>query len=187
MERMILIVDPQVDFINGSLPVPGALPAMDRLADYILLSDERYALKIITADRHPYDHCSFKDNGGEWPRHCVHDTIGAAVWPSVFEAAYSTAGETFILHKGCEKNQDQYSIFQNPQAAEFILTAIRKYGIGKIDICGLAGDVCVLNTLLDASRLLPDLDFTVFRRFTPSLDGGKALEQLIAQYGFNHD
>ena len=45
MERMILIVDPQVDFINGSLPVPEALPAMDRLADYILLSDERYTLK----------------------------------------------------------------------------------------------------------------------------------------------
>ena len=87
MERMILIVDPQVDFINGALPVPGSLPAMDRLADYILLSDERYAVKIITADRHPYNHCSFKDYGGEWPRHCVHDTVGAAIWPSVFEAA----------------------------------------------------------------------------------------------------
>lgn len=187
MERMILIVDPQVDFINGALPVPGALPAMDRLADYILLSDERYAMKIITADRHPYNHCSFKDYGGEWPRHCVHDTVGAAIWPSVFEAAYSTAGETFILHKGGEKGQDQYSIFQNPKAADFILTVTRKYGIGQIDICGLAGDVCVLNTLLDASRFLPDLDFTVFRRFSPSLDGGKALDQLISQYGFNHD
>lgn len=187
MERMILIVDPQVDFINGALPVPGALPAMDSLADYILLSDERYAVKIITADRHPYNHSSFNDYGGEWPRHCVHDTVGAAIWPSVFESAYSTAGETFILHKGGEKDQDQYSIFQNPKAADFILTVTRKYGIGQIDICGVAGDVCVLNTLLDACRFLPDLDFTVFRRFSPSLDGGKALEQLIDQYGFNHD
>lgn len=187
MERMILIVDPQVDFINGALPVPGALPAMDRLADYILLSDERYAVKIITADRHPYNHCSFKDYGGEWPQHCVHDTVGAAIWPSVFEAAYSTAGETFILHKGSEKDQDQYSIFQNPKAADFILTVTRKYGIGQIDICGLAGDVCVLNTLRDASQLLQDLDLTVFKRFSPSLDGGKALDQLIIQYGLNHD
>lgn len=184
---MILIVDPQVDFINGALPVPGALPAMDRLADYILLSDERYAVKIITADRHPYNHCSFKDYGGEWPRHCVHDTVGAAIWPSVFEAAYSTAGETFILHKGGEKVQDQYSIFQNPKAADFILTVTRKYGIEQIDICGLAGDVCVLNTLRDASQLLQDLGLTVFKRFSPSLDGGKALDQLIIQYGLNHD
>lgn len=187
MERMILIVDPQVDFINGALPVPGALPVMNRLADYILLSDERYAVKIITADRHPYNHCSFKDYGGEWPRHCVHDTVGAAIWPSVFEAAYSTAGDTFILHKGCEKDQDQYSIFQNPKAADFILTVTRKYGIGKIDICGIAGDVCVLNTLRDASQLLQDLDLTVFKRFSPSLDGGKALEKIIDQYGFYHD
>ena len=29
---MLLVVDPQLDFISGSLPVPGAAEAMDRLA-----------------------------------------------------------------------------------------------------------------------------------------------------------
>lgn len=80
MKRLLLIVDPQVDFIAGTLPVPGAEEAMDRLAEYIYESDGRYAHKIVTADRHPYDHCSFDGHGGPWPRHCVHDTVGAAVW-----------------------------------------------------------------------------------------------------------
>ena len=35
MNKMLIIVDPQVDFINGSLPVNGAAEAMDSLAEYV--------------------------------------------------------------------------------------------------------------------------------------------------------
>lgn len=34
-KRMLLIVDPQIDFITGSLPVPGAEDAMNALALYL--------------------------------------------------------------------------------------------------------------------------------------------------------
>lgn len=187
MERMLLIVDPQVDFINGSLPVAGAEPAMEQLADYILLSDGRYSLKLLTADRHPYDHCSFADCGGQWPRHCVHDSVGAAIWPSVFEATYSTSGPTRVMHKGEAIDTDQYSIFQNPEATASIRSLIADHGITDIDICGLASDVCVLNTLRDALRLLPGISLRVLRRFSPSLDGGALLDNAIAQHNLQHD
>lgn len=187
MERMLLIVDPQVDFINGSLPVPGAEPAMEQLADYILLSDGRYSLKIITADRHPFDHCSFSDCGGQWPRHCVHDTVGAAIWPSVFEAVYSTGGRAEVMHKGESTETDQYSVFQGPEAVERIRALTVQHAITAIDICGLAGDVCVLNTLRDAISLLPDISLRVLRRFSPSLDGGAILDRFIAEHNLQHD
>ena len=32
---MLIVVDPQIDFISGSLPVPGAAEAMNQLADYV--------------------------------------------------------------------------------------------------------------------------------------------------------
>ena len=35
MAKMLLIVDPQIDFINGSLPVPLAAEAMNELASYL--------------------------------------------------------------------------------------------------------------------------------------------------------
>ena len=35
MNKLLLIVDPQVDFITGSLPVEGAAKAMDALATYV--------------------------------------------------------------------------------------------------------------------------------------------------------
>ena len=64
MNKMLLIVDPQIDFISGTLPVPQAAPKMDALADYVREKAHEYKLKVLTADWHPYDHCSFKENGG---------------------------------------------------------------------------------------------------------------------------
>ena len=35
MKKLLLIVDPQIDFITGTLPVGGAAEAMDALAKYV--------------------------------------------------------------------------------------------------------------------------------------------------------
>ena len=80
MKKMLLIVDPQVDFITGTLPVPGAAKAMDALAEYVRAHGEDYSVKVVTSDWHPYHHSSFVPEGGQWPRHCVQHSAGAALW-----------------------------------------------------------------------------------------------------------
>ena len=55
-----MIVDPQIDFISGSLKVEGAKEKMDALADYILRTDGEYICKLITMDQHPYRHCHWR-------------------------------------------------------------------------------------------------------------------------------
>jgi len=69
MKKLLLIVDPQIDFITGTLPVAGAAEAMDALAKYVKENGNEYTVKIVTADWHPYHHSSFADEGGMWPRH----------------------------------------------------------------------------------------------------------------------
>ncbi|MCM1052294.1 MAG: isochorismatase family protein [Paenibacillus sp.] len=182
MNRLLLIVDPQVDFITGMLPVPGAEAAMNRLAGYIRDYDGRYVHKIVTADRHPYDHCSFIDNGGRWPRHCVHDTTGAAVWPSLFDPLYMTAGGVTFLYKGQRSGVEEYSIFQNQEASDVIRRIITDLRIDKIDICGLAGDICVNGTLSDGISLYGAEMFNVLTEFSPSLDGGETLGRTITDH-----
>lgn len=179
MERMLIIVDPQVDFIDGTLPVPGAEPAMKALAEYVREHGSGYRVKIITADCHPYNHSSFTDCGGEWQRHCVHDTVGAAIYPAVFEAAYASDGFTTVMHKGKYEMAEEYSVFQAPGATAIIAGLLQKYRIEGIDICGLAGDVCVLSTLTDAVELFPEKSFRVLTAFSPSLDGGARLSAFI--------
>ncbi|MCM1110025.1 MAG: isochorismatase family protein [Clostridium sp.] len=170
MKKLLLTVDPQIDFITGSLPVPGAAEAMDRLAQYISGNDGMYLCKIITADRHPYDHFSFAENGGPWPRHCVHDTTGAAVWQPVFDALYQTSGPVAVLYKGQRPDVEEYSIFRNREAAREIDRLIRDLGVGQIDICGLAGDVCVSETLRDGAALYGRDMFCLLTEFSPRID-----------------
>lgn len=176
---MLLIIDPQIDFISGSLPVPQAEAAMNALSRYVEENVDRYSVIAMTADRHPYDHLSFKDCGGQWPRHCVHDTVGAAIWPRLFDAAYSTGVHCEVLHKGIARDREEYSVFSNTEARRRCRELVDDYGIKQIDVCGLAGDVCVLESLRQGIRYLPGCSFNVLMRFSPSIDVGEALSEFI--------
>lgn len=179
--RMLLVVDPQIDFVSGSLPVPGAAEAMDSLATYILSNPQSYDLKIVTADNHPFNHSSFADAGGKWSRHCVRSSVGAAIYPAVFDALHATRGDTLLLYKGEDAAKEEYSVFQAPGAADFVAKLVGDMGITAADICGLAGDVCVLSTLRDAIALFPDIEFRVLAAYSPSIDGGASLDSFIDQ------
>ncbi|MBD5626442.1 MAG: isochorismatase family protein [Desulfovibrio sp.] len=183
MQRLLLVVDPQQDFITGSLPVPGAREAMDGLAAALRRADGAYAAKVVTCDWHPYDHSSFREAGGEWPRHCVADTAGAALWPALVPALHETAGPCTVLHKGAAREREEYSIFQNPAARERILALVDGLGVTRVEICGLAGDICVLSTLRDGVELLGPGRFAVLAPFAPSLDGGTKLAAYAAEAG----
>ena len=64
---MLMIIDPQIDFISGEMAVEGAKEKMDALIRYIEKMDGKYACKAVTLDWHPFNHCSFEENGGQWP------------------------------------------------------------------------------------------------------------------------
>ena len=178
MNRLLLIVDPQIDFISGSLPVPGAAPAMDALAAYVAEQDG-YAFKIVTCDFHPHDHSSFTANGGQWPEHCVAHSTGAAIWPALFATLFVTPAPVEILCKGQDAATEEYSIFKNAVACERIKSIVAEHGIDRIDVCGIAGDVCVLQTLRDGVEMFGTDMFRVLTQFAPSLDGGVSLNEFI--------
>ena len=62
MRTLLLIIDPQVDFISGSLPVPGAKEAMDKLAEWIKNDPREFTDIIVTLDSHLPNHISFNSN-----------------------------------------------------------------------------------------------------------------------------
>ena len=179
MNKMLLIVDPQIDFISGSLPVPEAAQKMKKLANFLFVNHGEYKLKVVTADWHPKDHCSFKTNGGQWPEHCVQDTAGAAIEPFLLNVLMRTSGRLEILHKGDQSEREEYSIFQNEYSRARLERLIEEKEITQIDICGIAGDICVLNTLKDGVQKYGSSIFNVLTEFCPSLDGGEAILQAV--------
>lgn len=176
---MLLIVDPQHDFISGSLPVAGAPAAMSRLTQWLESHSNAYRVAIATADWHPFHHCSFIEDGGEWPRHCVAFSRGASIDDALLTAMHNAASAVEVLTKGTDPVHEEYSIFGNDASSERIKRIVADFGIERIEICGLAGDVCVKATASDALEIFGREKIRVREEFTASLDGGTALRSFI--------
>lgn len=79
MNRLLLIIDPQVDFISGSLSVDGAGKAMNNLSNWIKSYPQFFQDIIVTLDSHQPGHISFRsswDWNGAGPNPvCVNGAI----------------------------------------------------------------------------------------------------------------
>lgn len=182
MDRILLIVDPQVDFISGSLAVPGAVDKMNALVGAMREGGElnNYDYVIITKDSHPLEHCSFVDNGGRWPKHCVQNTRGCDVYHPVWEVANSYDMDVFT--KGECPSKEEYSVFENEESSsilEEILLDFDEDPANEIRVTGIAGDYCVLSTLEDLIDLGYKDHIVVDTRFIASIDGGRKLDRFI--------
>ena len=182
-KRLLLLVDVQYDFINGSLAVDGAPAVMDNLAKYIAEQPKgTFDIIVMTADSHPYEHSSFKVNGGLWPMHCVQHTHGASIYQPVFEAVKNQFPEAVVLTKGEDIAVDEYSIMANKASAKKLLDIIEDNGIQEIYVAGLCGDYCVGNSVKDLVEAGYGDKIRVLTRFIGNIDDGTTLRSIMAEY-----
>lgn len=137
----LLVVDMQNDFVTGSLAVPGAKEAIEPLNRAMALFEARDLPVFVTRDWHPPDHCSFAAQGGPWPVHCVAGTAGAELVPALHVPRTATP-----VLKATRADAEAYSTFAGTELA----AELRKRGVRRIFIGGLATDYCVVNSVRDA-------------------------------------
>lgn len=155
--QMLIIVDPQVDFTTGSLATAKGPEAMDRLAETIEKGVLRkYSCVVVTQDAHPANHCSFIEQGGTFPPHCVQGTEGMEVYPKLKKALDQAKDVKIIyLEKGNLPEKEEFSIFQNEQSGKKLHEIIENAKFDGIDICGIATDYCVYETTRDLMEFYP--------------------------------
>jgi nicotinamidase/pyrazinamidase len=140
----LLIVDVQRDFLpGGSLGVPDGDAVVPVLNRYIAAARAKGVPIYASRDWHPQNHCSFKPRGGPWPPHCVAGTPGAA-----FAEGLQLPSDAAIIDKATREDADAYSAFSGTTLAE----QLRRRGVKRLLVGGLATDYCVLNTVRDALR-----------------------------------
>ena len=183
----LIIVDCQNDFISGSLSVKGAKKALDGIKSYIQKERKQIEKIIFTVDWHPYDHCSFKKNGGEWPLHCVQYTPGACIEPKLLKFVQSQNIPYEVSQKGDDKYREQYGAFEEIEFVQDTDLISHYYfdSIVTVDagtnfvVCGIAGDYCVKETMKNLIGHWKKFNISVLMDGTASIDGGTALNDFI--------
>jgi nicotinamidase/pyrazinamidase len=148
----LIVVDVQNDFADpkGSLYVRGGEDIIRFVNEQTDRARGAGALVVYTQDWHPESTPHFKKDGGVWPVHCVMGTWGAEFHPGL-----EVAGP--VVRKGSH-GEDGYSGFmmrdpetgqEKPTELDGILT---DHGVQRVVVVGLAQDVCVKETALDAAE-----------------------------------
>ncbi len=162
----VIVVDIQGDFTtwkNGSLAVNGTDEAFIKKVEEATRKLKQAGYIIFgTQDWHPANHVSFYTNhpgkkpfeaikiDGRtqilWPPHCVQGTENARVLidNNLFLA---------IVKKGQDPRYDSYSGFQDDGGAKTEMDEIlKRNGIKRVIVYGIATDYCVKATAIDAAE-----------------------------------
>jgi nicotinamidase/pyrazinamidase len=159
----LILVDLQNDFVEGgALAVPGGRALIPRVNEI----QGHFDLVVATQDWHPANHGSFAANhpGKKvfdsielgslpqtlWPVHCVQRTHGAD-----FVSGLNRERWAAVFQKGTDPEIDSYSGFfdNDKRRATGLGDFLKKRGVNRVYVLGLATDYCVKFTALDAVSL----------------------------------
>ena len=140
-KKALIVVDVQNDFCpGGALAVPRGNEVV-RVINHLF---GLFRIRIFTIDWHPENHCSFAEQGGQWPKHCVQNTWGAELHRDL-----NLPTNLITVEKGEDPEKEAYSPLEGTYLEEFLK---EEFGIERVYICGLATDYCVKATALDAKK-----------------------------------
>lgn len=182
--QALVIVDVQNDFLpGGSLAVPkgdAVIPVINEL-------QLEFELITATQDWHPVDHVSFAVNHENkepfdeieidgvtltlWPEHCLCETVGAS-----FPASLNMSNVSAIFRKGMDRHVDSYSGFfdLNKERGTGLGDWLKGMGVTELYVVGLAAEVCVAYTALDAVEL--GFDTTILAKATRPFDSERYVD-----------
>lgn len=155
-QKVLAIIDAQKDFIDGSLGVGLDKWEKAKAAIIELMKKEKYDSIVYTKDWHPTNHCSFKDQGGMWPSHCVAGQKGADVDADLLAIQIPSV----TLNKGCDPNVEEYGIDVLPNVDN----------VKELHLVGLCYDYCVQSCAKETAKTHPNTKIVVKKAGTVAID-----------------
>lgn len=154
MNRLLIVVDYQVDFVDGTLGFPGAEalagPIAQRIQEYRENGDD----VVFTFDTHDIDYLETQEGRKLPVAHCIRDTEGWDLYGAVAEAAREE--DEFF----CKPTFPSLELGQWLEECEY----------AQVELCGLVSHICVLSNAVIAKAALPEAEIVVDAALTASYD-----------------
>ena len=148
MSKLLIVVDMQKDFVDGSLGTPEAVAIDEKVATYV----KQFNGKVIfTKDTHGENYLNTKEGKSIPVVHCVKGTRGHDFSPFVklarLERAIDKSTEDVVI----EKDTFGYRNWE----------LLRLLEVDEIEVCGLCTDICVIANVILLKTALPETEITV--------------------------
>lgn len=141
----LLLVDLQNDFFpGGALSVPESEAILPTINRYIRHFSRNGWPILATRDWHPPNHCSFHEQQGSQPSHCVQGSRGAQ-----FHSELVLPPGMMVISKGTHPKKDSCSCFEESSLEE----RLEDLGTTTLYMLGLGTPDRLKKTVADACRL----------------------------------
>lgn len=147
MNKVLIVVDMQNDFIDGALGTDEAQLIVDNVINKIKSFDGKV---IATRDTHKDDYLSTQEGINLPMKHCIKDTDGWKI----------RTGIQSLLEK--EKSRIFNKItFGSKELAIYLEELCRQRFIDEIELIGLCTDICVISNAMLIKAFLPETRIVV--------------------------
>ncbi len=144
MQDILIVVDMQNDFIDGTLGTPEAVAIVPRVAEKIRTFP---GAVLFTRDTHMPDYLNTQEGRNLPVVHCVKGTPGWELRP---EIAALCAGDPI-----------DKPTFGSVRLGELLLALDREEPVASVTLVGLCTDICVISNALLVKAFLPEVPVTV--------------------------
>ena len=145
MKNVLIVVDMQVDFVNGSLGTAEAEAIVPAVARKVA---EHQGPVIFTRDTHPADYLNTQEGRNLPVVHCVKGTEGWQIVPEL--RPYAEREGAVIVDK---------PTFGSVELARRLAAEVD--GIASIELVGLCTDICVVSNALLLKATMPEVPISV--------------------------
>ncbi len=154
MKKLLIVVDYQNDFVDGSLGFEKAKELSPKIENKILEYLNSNNDIIFTLDTHKEDYLSSLE-GKQLPiKHCIEGSYGHEVYPSI-KKYVSKAIKVF-----------KKETFPSLELANFL----KDHPYDEVELCGLVSNICVLTNAVMVRSALPNAHIFINSNLTSSND-----------------
>ena len=153
--KVLVVVDMQNDFINGSLGTSESQAIVDNVAKKISGFDGE--LICLTRDTHHFNYLDTQEGQLLPVEHCIENTLGWRLNNTIAAASYAA------IDAGKDISIFQKDTFGSVELGNFLadLSTKKCRKIEEVVVVGLCTDICVISNALLIKAFLPETKITV--------------------------
>lgn len=151
MNKYLIVVDMQNDFISGSLGTDEAKAILPAVREKIATAACDRGV-FFTMDTHYDDYLATREGKNLPVPHCIEGTEGWKIAQELLDAAEGG---------GCEPVKIIKNTFGSAELARILTELDKKERIEEIELIGLCTDICVISNALVLKAFLPEANIRI--------------------------